>query len=445
VALWILDRSSVLVASVLFLVASADAERSPYRAPLRGEIESKGFAGSRFTAQITGHGIVAFHLGDRRNGPSNRTVINGAGREVPELVTQTVFRGTAQVVDRAPGRTSRTRSVPVTGSVVVDEGGGSTLHAYFSAPGTGGTARVYSLRATARAGGLPLVAKVSHVPTSFLKGARCGSSGNELAVEPPHDGEVHQAPRSTTTPPHRYATTGSNEITLMGEGVTNSQMVDVVNACAPTYESQVGVGFKVIKATQNTNSRVALGKPDGDLQRFLNIANQGTLGRSDTFALFSTANAGGVAGVATLGTLCSSRTASATVIYYKNPALSTFTFCHEMGHSFGATHSRSGLMIAVVNTARQIPTEFSDSSLQQIERQLRSRSQCLADSTGEAIPTPAGESDTTGETRPLDGTSAGGNQEGSRKPFPLPGTGGRITCVKVGSKLYCKIGRPRRP
>ena len=155
---------------------------------------------------------------------------------------------------------------------------------------------------------------------------------------------------------------------------TNSQteIVNIINTAEAIYTRQLGIRFRLVG---HNNYYTIENDPSKILQEFQkNGATQNN--EVDLKHLFTAKDVDGLTiGLAYIGTVCAypDWAYGLTQDFY---SFTPYVFAHEVGHSFGAFHSMSGLMTPYIGA--HSPDGFSDYSLAQINSHLNYNGSCLS-------------------------------------------------------------------
>ncbi len=165
---------------------------------------------------------------------------------------------------------------------------------------------------------------------------------------------------------------------------SNNKMLALINATDVIYANELGLKFNIKRSNVSTNQSFGSLNASSKLNSFLNFtANQSYFGKSDIYYLFTGESLQlGVAGIGTVGTVCTSFAVPAALSSYLNDQITPLVIAHEIGHVMGADHDQTGncgssnsIMQAVI--APPYPNTFSSCSKTAFAEQLLKYGNCF--------------------------------------------------------------------
>jgi len=160
---------------------------------------------------------------------------------------------------------------------------------------------------------------------------------------------------------------------------STTKIMDYINQAEVIYEDQLGLTFsiKFIKFTADSS----LNSKDSQtlLENFkayvshVQYSSQAALNH-----LFSGKTLyANVLGITYLDVICSSPADSVSLSCAPNDLIAPMVFAHELGHTFGAEHTESGIMMAALSVQTP-PTTFSEESVNVISQHIKEKGSCLS-------------------------------------------------------------------
>ncbi len=174
-----------------------------------------------------------------------------------------------------------------------------------------------------------------------------------------------------------YAKFGQNSLT---------KMESYINAAEVIYQTQLGIAFNVTKFAVSTVYSPGTNNPESALADFrLRTINSNYFGDAEEYQLFSGRTyLDRTLGIAYTGPICIDSEYAMSLTTAPDDPSAAIVFAHELGHSFGADHTDSGIMKAELVTS-DLPKYFSAVSKQQILSHIKQYGDCLEE---KEVPSP---------------------------------------------------------
>jgi len=185
---------------------------------------------------------------------------------------------------------------------------------------------------------------------------------------------------------------------------SNTKIQAILNQVQTIYRNQLGLAFNLTKqvVVSTSGARYNSSNVDTLLSNFRTYTESNRhLGSADLYHLFTGKDTFldddgsqnfSVIGLAYLGVTCAFPTYSYGLTEDLDDALNHVTTAHELGHNFNAEHDAAGSIMGTTLNLNNPPTQFSNTSKNQISSWVNRNSSCL--SSGTATPTPGGGSGT---------------------------------------------------